>query len=475
MSDYSAYLVSTAIASAISKALSLSDSLSPVMGVFVMQVMAKIDLEAHRFYIVLTALVGAAYYAFPGIREKCGAWVRPHTSDATLYDNAVALQLQTYMAQYPQYFDKHWNVSYGEQFEVTSTTVTSIHMTSGQRIAFNDLSFGVKGWIEIVKVERKSSSGTEDLTFMRPKIHMYKGDHTIVQYVDHIKRTNADDLAKSRKVELTYTKHISKDWSQSCTMYQAQQKPVELLESHYFGTFFHPEKEYLLNLMKKIHFDPEFFRQFGQTGTVNLILYGPPGTGKSTFVYRLALLLGRDVKSVDLSNFSKEGAYKVIMKTEATKNIILLEEFDNTVASIENTMSPLIPFTLGDTAVKSTREEFKYQANTRLTVGDLLEILQGSVPVEGRIIIATTNHLEEMRTKYPALFRPGRLTPIHFDYLKADQINLLSKCYFGESIGIDYDPNMATSHIIDLAMRAKMKGGMDWFRKELLRSSTSSE
>ena len=45
---------------------------------------------------------------------------------------------------------------------------------------------------------------------------------------------------------------------------------------------------------------------------------------------------------------------------------------------------------------------------------DLLEILQGPVPREGQIIIATTNKFDEIKNECPALFRPGRLTPIEF-------------------------------------------------------------
>jgi hypothetical protein len=63
------------------------------------------------------------------------------------------------------------------------------------------------------------------------------------------------------------------------------------------------------------------------------------------------------------------------------------------------------------------------------------------------------------------------LTEVHFDYLKRDQVNALSNIYFGVSAKLDYDPEIATSQIIDIAMKARLCGGIQHFKSELRRIS----
>ena len=47
---------------------------------------------------------------------------------------------------------------------------------------------------------------------------------------------------------------------------------------------------------------------------------------------------------------------------------------------------------------------------------DLLSILCGAIIPSGRIVIATANDISQIRKYCPALLRPGRLSPIHFDF-----------------------------------------------------------
>jgi hypothetical protein len=49
-------------------------------------------------------------------------------------------------------------------------------------------------------------------------------------------------------------------------------------------------------------------------------------------------------------------------------------------------------------------------------IDDLLEIFCGSYIPDKRMIIVACNDLESITSEYPYLVRPGRLTPIEFDY-----------------------------------------------------------
>ncbi|ARF08799.1 AAA family ATPase [Catovirus CTV1] len=80
-------------------------------------------------------------------------------------------------------------------------------------------------------------------------------------------------------------------------------------------------------------------------------------------------------------------------------------------------------------------ESFGYDTED-LTLEDLLEIFQGPVPLDGSIIIATTNKYTEILKLCEALFRPGRLTPIHFDYVDSWLVNEMSKYYYDKEFVI---------------------------------------
>ncbi len=57
-----------------------------------------------------------------------------------------------------------------------------------------------------------------------------------------------------------------------------------------------------------------------------------------------------------------------------------------------------------------------------LTVGDLLSLFQGPGQVEGQLIFATTNRFEHIKEICPALIRPGRLTPVHFENIDKESL-----------------------------------------------------
>lgn len=87
---------------------------------------------------------------------------------------------------------------------------------------------------------------------------------------------------------------------------------------------------------------------------------------------------------------------------------------------------------------------------------DLLDVFQGPVPREGTLIFATTNDFDEIYKMCPALFRPGRMTPVFFGYANIETIQEISEFYFKKRLNI-YIPeqhHIPTSQIIELALEA---------------------
>lgn len=177
-----------------------------------------------------------------------------------------------------------------------------------------------------------------------------------------------------------------------------------------------------------------------QQPTFNLLLHGPPGTGKSKLIETIAKYTSRHIISICLKEYSKYEASKIISapyfgskQYNSSEVIIVLEEFDQTVE-----------YLLSD------------KRNDGLNLGDLLEMFQSSIPNTGQVIIATSNNYTWMKDKLPALFRPGRLTPVEIGYVNQELFDRIVKYYFDIDNQIDLPSfhTIPTSQIIEYAKMA---------------------
>jgi len=384
---------------------------------------------------------------------------------------------------------------------------------SGQTIYFDDKNFNVKGYILTRPFHKRITNAGEQTTIAVDvsQIHVYANNNmNAVDYVNKMRKRINEDEVDSPQITLKYVKVIPKTRSDPTAvdmsnhiliMYEGLKTTVNERKERLMKTFFHPKKNYLLTFMDKITNDPDYFTSRGQPAQLNMILHGPPGTGKSSFVYRLAMAYNRHIISVDLSTVTtKSSAYQIIQTpedgyskfTDPKSYIILLEEFDIAVNTLKKKkrnansddaktdvlMSLLTGGDDSDVGKKDTSNNKKdtgsgsgsgsgmthFLSSSRedFYLEDLLEIFQGPVPRPGQIIIATTNKFNEIYEDCPALFRPGRLTPVEFDYLKRDEINELIKQYLGDDgPQIDFDPIISTAKIIEILQHAEITGETD--------------
>ena len=115
------------------------------------------------------------------------------------------------------------------------------------------------------------------------------------------------------------------------------------------------------------------------------LLYGPPGTGKSSAVLAIASALKMDISMLSLANSNLDDDDLCQLLSECPINsIVLIEDVD--CVFVER---------------KATAEK-----QNKLTFSGLLNALDGVAAGEGRVLFATTNHLDRLD---PALVRPGRI------------------------------------------------------------------
>lgn len=116
-----------------------------------------------------------------------------------------------------------------------------------------------------------------------------------------------------------------------------------------------------------------------------VLLYGPPGAGKSSAVLAIASALKMDIALLSLasSNLDDDDLCE-LLATPPANAIVLIEDID---------------------CVFLQRKETDEKRN-KLTFSGLLNAIDGVASGEGRVLIATTNHIERLD---PALIRPGRI------------------------------------------------------------------
>jgi hypothetical protein len=258
--------------------------------------------------------------------------------------------------------------------------------------------------------------------------------------------------------------------------HEDEKQTIDEMKKGLIDSFFHPEKDAIWRQVRTVHETPEDYNKMGQPAAFSCILYGPPGSGKSSLAYRIAKSLSRHLITVDLAQLltcKKKDVYKIFrepvvngVKVKPNTCVYVLDEVDIAISSLHIQESQIIK--LRNEMEKATYEVnddgFTYKnkkqfdaASHAFCLDDLKCILQGSVPIEGSIIIAMTNNFDKIKDTCPALFRDGRLKPIELGYLDPKTMNDLSNYFFGRDISIKLPAivPIPTSNIIKLAMQHK--------------------
>lgn len=488
MESASSFLIANTVGSILCQKLNINAAYSSSIGVIVLSLISaqKVDV-----WLLSLAAIGTLMFLYVDPKWLSAIWSRK-TVKITIY-NGRETYLIDYMDRFPEFFDKKYDARKGLPNEANSDN-QSYHtsLDHPQTIHFDDKNFNVRGYIttESITISKKHDKAVEASKeeAIVPVLHVYANPRlTASQYYWNILKRIEDMNASSNALYINYSKMCSfKEGVEyrvlpvSFRLYKGTKDDKEKLFEEYMTPFFHQEKNGILEHVMKVAYEPEFFFKMGQFATANYLLEGPAGTGKSTFAYRLALATMRDISSIDVSVYSsKFDLYRKINDVYDT-SIILLEEFDIAINNLSKrsrqkkriTSSDIPELKTKDSGYISWMEDFRHSKQD-ITIEDLLELLQGPAPRNGQIIIATTNKYDEIRTLCPALFRPGRLTPVHFGYLNCAEVNKMGKFYFGsEHKDIDFDPEISSAELVEYATTAKLKNDPVYFYQKIRQART---
>ncbi|KAI1078045.1 BCS1 N terminal-domain-containing protein [Whalleya microplaca] len=139
------------------------------------------------------------------------------------------------------------------------------------------------------------------------------------------------------------------------------------------------------------------------------LLYGPPGTGKSSLSLALAGFFKMRIYIVSLTSITNEETLASLFADLPRQCVVLLEDIDtagltntreeNPTPKASNKSNDMVP---GQLTNGNGNDNNRIGG---LSLSALLNILDGVASQEGRVLIMTTNHLENLDK---ALIRPGR-------------------------------------------------------------------
>ncbi|KAI0743670.1 P-loop containing nucleoside triphosphate hydrolase protein [Daedaleopsis nitida] len=179
-------------------------------------------------------------------------------------------------------------------------------------------------------------------------------------------------------------------------------------------------KEMLMSDTKDFLKSEKWYADRGIPFRRGYLLYGVPGSGKSSLIHAIAGELMLDIYVVSLSSsWINDSTLTTLMGRVPARCIVLLEDLDaaftrSTSRDGSSTGSPEgkseekpaeQTASTSSSARRARKNDQLSDINT-LSLSGLLNALDGVAASEGRLLFATTNHLERLD---PALSRPGRM------------------------------------------------------------------
>ena len=131
------------------------------------------------------------------------------------------------------------------------------------------------------------------------------------------------------------------------------------------------------------------YRLLGIPWRRGFLLHGPPGTGKSSLVQALATHLELPLYYLNLAGVDRSEDLQRLVNNVSTRSILLIEDVDCVPAARER-----------------VTDKEGHETTKGIIASDLLNVIDGVVATEGRLLVLTTNHPERLD---PALVRKGRI------------------------------------------------------------------
>ena len=230
-----------------------------------------------------------------------------------------------------------------------------------------------------------------------------------------------------------------------------------------FSNVFYPEKDDIMQRLDFFTKNKSWYKARGIPYTMGFLFYGDPGCGKTSTIKAIANHTQRHIVSVPLNKIkTAKELLNVFYNTNINYKDIPL---DKRLYVLEDIDAADLKDTVGERSSKDKDKEEEDNENSnkedsgldmnflgllknplaydkkfgvqKLTLAALLEVLDGVMEMEGRMLIITTNYPERLDK---ALIRPGRIDmKVKFGLCTAASIVEMYKHYFESELPSSFD------------------------------------
>lgn len=217
-----------------------------------------------------------------------------------------------------------------------------------------------------------------------------------------------------------YNAYFNKPPAEHITIEEKESKlSIEVINSIYKepDTLYLAEKEKnkLNSYLYQFKYCKDKLKDLGLPYKLGIMLYGPPGSGKTSTIQSIVTYFQKPAFYINLNGVTKNSELKMmfdyVTKECLNGGIIVMEDID--------AMTKVVHRRVAETRELSV-SDIMYEKDSELTLEYFLNILQGSLTVDGTIFVATTNHIELLD---PAFIRDGRFD-VKIELRKADHYQI---------------------------------------------------
>ncbi|OAY67701.1 putative mitochondrial chaperone BCS1-B [Ananas comosus] len=245
----------------------------------------------------------------------------------------------------------------------------------------------------------------------------------------------------------SYLSHVLRE-GRAVTASNRQRKLFTNIESSYWNhvPFKHPstfdtlaiplaKKREIIDDLIAFRNGKDYYAKIGKAWKRGYLLYGAPGTGKSTMIAAMANFLDYNIYDLELTSVKSNTELRKLFIETTGKSIIVIEDIDCSL-DLTSDRKRKKKKSADD---KETEDKKNAQPSlppgmedrekNKVTLSGLLNFIDGlwSACSEERIIVFTTNHVEELD---PALIRRGRMDKhIEMPYCCFEAFKVLAKNY----------------------------------------------
>ncbi len=179
-----------------------------------------------------------------------------------------------------------------------------------------------------------------------------------------------------------------------------------------FDHIFNEHKEKLIAGVDRLN-DIGYHRRHGLKRKKGFLFHGEPGCGKTYTVMALANYTKRHIVEIPMSRVKTNAELEDILAVDFAEKKDIIFLFDEIDCDSSAT---------GDRGKVQKVGDDDFENPDKLSLGTILSRLDGIGNYDGALFVATTNCIEKLDK---ALYRHGRLTPIHFDYSRKEDIQAI--------------------------------------------------